>query len=165
MTTTSKADVAINKVVVYPALILKDSLQLCLDDTCIWLHDTVVMPAHKSDFQYRPLRLRHPVSDHDSIAGIFGMLSRLEYIRDLGYSNTEEPGILEIDSLGKLSWKLFYPSLLGQILLFKDNGTEIIWMTTEGVEIDGKLYAYSEELKRYFEKIARERINRKKPEW
>ena len=105
------------------------------------------------------LGFRNPVDDPDSIAVVLKMLSELEYIRDLDYSNTELPASLEVDSLGNLSWDILNPPIIGQIFISRQNRADfdVIWLTTEGVEMDGRLYSYSERLLRYLDRKRKER--------
>lgn len=120
--------------------------------------DSVIIISPSRD-TFSSLGWRNPVDDSDSIAVALKMLSELEYIRDLDYSNTELPATLEVDSLGNLSWNILNPPIIGQIFISRQNRDDfdVIWLTTEGVEMGGKLYAYSEELIRYLDRKRKER--------
>lgn len=160
---------SIKKIVLYPPLVCVDSVIVSYPDIGLYAEtDTIVLPSlNRCNFseEYKPLRLRYSVIDADLIMNVANMLSNLDYIKDLGYSNTEMPAIFEFNHDGHPSYRLLSPPLLGQILIIKENDSKVIWLTTAGLEIDGKLYAYSDELSMYFREIIHRRIHNKEIEW
>ena len=82
----------------------------------------------------------------------------MEYLGSLSYSNTDTAILIDVDSTGIISTRPLNPPILGQMILCgKQNWNEVVWLTTDGAEINGKLYAYSEELIRYLERKRNER--------
>ncbi len=126
---------------------------------------TVVISDYRINFvrKYSGTNIkRRIIKSSESIAEIIDLLVSLEFVEDLGYSNSNPAVVLQVDSLGNLFWQSITPPLIGQIILYRENCCNIIWLTTKGVEIDGKLYAYSDELNLYLREIIRKQMNSKR---
>ena len=100
----------------------------------------------------------YTITDSAHICQLVKILSELEYLGSLSYSNTDTAILIDVDSTGIISTRPLNPPILGQMILCgKQNWNEVVWLTTDGAEINGKLYAYSEELIRYLERKRKER--------
>ena len=148
---------SINRIVLYPpiyvdsATAINDKYSLTKDSVMIISNDRYYFYLHRARF------CRSIFRDSAEIHELIELLSKLQYIRDLGYSNSNDDlaAVLELDSIGHPSWRVLNAPILGQIIISHNDVFEIIWLTAEGVEIDCKLYAYSTELNLYFREIIR----------
>ena len=133
---------SISKVMVYPPL-SSDSIIIVSMDRCYF---------DQSYMDYSD-NVCGNVQDSASIKALCATLSDLKLIRTLEYSTCDLPVRLEVDSLGQLTWAVLNPPIIGQISIFTNEKIIPIWLTTEGVEIDNKEYAYSNKLKEWLKLI------------
>lgn len=153
----------IKKIMVYPPIYLDSSIVLSDNTPYLISEDSALIISNdRENFAFEYLKkaafLRYPLNDPDSINELYNLLTKLQFVKDLEYSNKALPTLLKIDSVGHLFWNTLTPPIIGQIFISNNDGFDVIWLTTDGVEIDGKLYRYSTELREYFIRIRDRRL-------
>lgn len=147
----------IKKIMVYPPIYIDSSIVVSETSYLTSEDSALIISNSRENFAFEYLRkaafLRYPLNDPDSINELYNLLTKLQFVKDLEYSNKALPALLEIDSVGHLFWNTLTPPIIGQIFISNNDGFDVIWLTTDGVEIDGKLYRYSTELREYFIRI------------